>query len=227
MPLSADARASATQGPDPPVRHALVRAKDVTSDDLALLLLRPDAVVDLRVYEHRWARSWMRPLVLPPGRHAAPAALAPLVERILATQRELPGVPHFVGAGVVSDVPEVVEHALRVRGTDLTGAEQLRALQGPLPHRGRLRAPLEAEDASPHPAVAELARAAARLRRRPTAGRRRTAEGPHGLVAGLRAGEAEPRRRRTLERDTLVAAHREEPLPRPPRASRPGPHGGA
>ncbi|MEU1199228.1 hypothetical protein ABZ446_23800 [Streptomyces sp. NPDC005813] len=213
VPLSAEARASAAQDPDPLVRRALVRAKDVTSDDLALLLLRPDPVVDLHVYEHRWARSWMRRLVLTPGRHADPAALAPLRERILATQRELPGVPHFVGAGVVSDAPEVVEHALRVRGTDLTSAEQLRAVQGLLSRPGRLRALLEAADAPLHPAVAELARAALdsggdRLRAAVV-----TAEGPQGLVAGLRAGEAEPHWRRTLEWDALVAAHREEPLP--------------
>ncbi|MFC7263884.1 hypothetical protein [Streptomyces lutosisoli] len=213
VPLSAEARANAARDPDPLVRRALIRAEGVTSDDLAALLERPDPVTDRQLYEHRSALPWMRRLVLTPGRHADPAALAPLRERILSTQRELPGIPHFVAAGVVSDAPEVVEHALRVCGRAMTSAEQFRGVLGLLDHPERLRALLDSADAPLRPAVAEQAHAAlgtdgAALRAAVTA-----AESAEGLVAGLRAGEAEPCRRRTFEWDALVSAHLADPLP--------------
>jgi hypothetical protein len=215
VPLSPEARANAARDPDPLVRRTLVRADGVTQDDLAALLEHPDPVVDRQVYEHRCARSWMRRLILMPGRHADPAALAPLRDRILATQRELPGIPHFVGAGVVSDVPEVVEHAVRVCGTAMTSAEQLRGVLGLLAHPDRLRALLDSADAPLHPAVAGLARAALGTDGAQLRAAVGTAEGADGLVAGLRAGEAEPRWRRTLEWDALLTAHRSDPLPEP------------
>ncbi|WFB10580.1 hypothetical protein LRS74_28750 [Streptomyces sp. LX-29] len=232
VPLTAEARAKAAGDPDAQVRRTLARAEGLTVDDLAALLERPDPVVDQRVYEHAEARPWMRRLILSPGRHPEPTALAPLLARIRATNREAPALPRFVGAAVVSDAPELAEHALRTCGRALTTAEQLRAVLGLFAHPDRLRALLDpATGPVPlHPDVADLARSALdgdsdsdsddddgdgdsdfggdRLRAAVAA-----AEEPEGMVAGLRAGEAEPAWRRTVDWDVILTAHRSAPLP--------------
>ncbi|MCX4825585.1 hypothetical protein OG883_38195 [Streptomyces sp. NBC_01142] len=220
VPLSAEARANAARDPDPFVRRPLAAADGLTADDLAALLEPSDPVVDQRVYAHAEARPWMRRLILVPGRHTEPGALAPLLERIHASQAEPPGLDRFIGAGVVSGVPEVVEHALRTCGSALTSAEQLRGVLGLFAHPERLRALLDgAGGPTPlRPAVAELARAALDGNDNDREALRAavaTAEGADGLVAGVRAGEAEPVWRRTPDWDALLAAHRAEPLPEP------------
>lgn len=233
VPLAAEARATAASDPDVRVRRALARAEGLTVEDLAALLEHPDPVVDQCVYEHAEARPWMRRLVLTPGRHREPTALASLMDRIRATTQEAPALPHFVGAAVVSGASELVEHALRTCGRALTTAEQLRGVLGLFSHPDRLRA-LLAPAAGPsalHPGVADLARSALdtdgdtngdtdtdtdtdtdvggdRLRAALAA-----AEGPEGMVAGLRAGEAEPAWRRTVDWDAIVTAHQSAPLP--------------
>ncbi|WP_431774059.1 hypothetical protein [Streptomyces cucumeris] len=219
VPLTAEARAKAAADPDVLVRRALVRAEGLTVDDLAALLERPDPVVDQCVYEHAAARPWMRRLILSPGRHTEPTALAPLLARIRATTQEAPALPHFVAAAVVSDIPELAEHTLVTCGRALTTAEQLRAVCGMFPRPERLRALLEATTgpAPLHSAVADIARGALDsvsgsgsdgLRAAVAA-----AEGSEGMVAGLRAGEAEPAWRRTVDWDAIVTAHRCAPLP--------------
>lgn len=221
VPLTAEARAKAAGDPDARVRRALAQAEDLTVDDLVALLERPDPVVDQCVYEHAEARPWMRRLILSPGRHPEPAALASLLTRIRATTQEAPALPHFVGAAVVSEAPELVEHALRTCGRALTTAEQLRAVLGLVSHPDRLRALLDpATGPVPlHPAVADIARSAldpqgetGGVRLRAAVAR---AEGPEGMVAGLRAGEAEPFWRRTVDWDAIATAHQSAPLPEP------------
>ncbi|WP_127148894.1 hypothetical protein [Streptomyces lydicus] len=221
--LTAEARAKAAGDPDVRVRRALARAEDLSVDDLATLLDRPDPVVDQCVYEHAGARPWMRRLVLSPGRHPEPTTLASLLTRIRATTQEAPALPHFVGAAVVSETPELAEHALRTCGRALTTAEQLRAVLGLFSHPDRLRALLApATGPAPlHPAVADVAHRAldadgdtdsgGDLLRAAVA----TAEGSEGMVAGLRAGEAEPAWRRTVDWDAIVTAHQTAPLPEP------------
>ncbi|WP_411135819.1 hypothetical protein [Streptomyces sp. C10] len=219
VPLTAEARAKAAGDPDVRVRRALARAEDLTADDLATLLDRPDPVVDRYVYEHAEARPWMRRLVLSPGRHPEPTALASLLTRIRATTQEAPALPHFVGAAVVSEAPELAEHALRTCGRALTTAEQLLAVLGLFSHPDRLRALLSpATGPAPlHPAVADIAHRALEADGEAGSDRLRaavaTAEGPEGMVAGLRAGEAEPAWRRTVDWDTIVTAHQAAPLP--------------
>ncbi|MFJ3950606.1 hypothetical protein ACIPXV_11205 [Streptomyces libani] len=221
VPLTAEARAKAAGDPDVRVRRALARAEDLTVDDLATLLDRPDPVVDQYVYEHAEARPWMRRLILSPGRHPEPTALASLLTRIRATTQEAPALPHFVGAAVVSEAPELAEHALRTCGRALTTAEQLRAVLGLFAHPDRLRALLApATGPAPlHPAVADLAHSALEADGETGSDRLRaavaTAEGPEGMVAGLRAGEAEPAWRRTVDWDAIVTAHQAAPLPEP------------
>ncbi|MBL1097883.1 hypothetical protein [Streptomyces coffeae] len=225
VPLTAEARANAARDPDTCVRRALARAKGLTGDDLAALLERPDPIVDQCVYEHAEARPWMRRLILSPGRHPEPTALAPLLTRIRATTQEAPALPHFVGAAVVSGTPELVEHALTTCGRALTTAEQLRAVLGLFAQPDRLRLLLDpATGPVPlHPAVADIARGALDSDGDPggdSGGDRLRAavaatEGPEGMVAGLRAGEAEPAWRRTVDWDAIVTAHRSAPLPEP------------
>ncbi|MBL1101805.1 hypothetical protein [Streptomyces coffeae] len=216
--LTDQARAHALRDPDVQVRRAVIRAKGLTAEDLAVLLELPDPVVDQRVYEHSAALPWMRRRILAPGRYPDSAVLKPLLVRIRATTQDPPGLEHFIAAAVVSDVPEVAGHALRTCGEALTTAEQLRGVQSLLAHPERLRALLD--DAAAHlgPGVGEIARASLggddggegvrRLRAAVTA-----AEGAEGLIAGLRAGEPEPGWRRTLDWDALAAAHGSEPLP--------------
>ncbi|MFG2097547.1 hypothetical protein [Streptomyces sp. NPDC048612] len=225
VPLTAAARAKAAGDPDALVRRALARAEGLTVGDLAALLERPDPVVDHCVYEHAEALPWMRRLILSPGRHTEPTALASLLARIRATTQEASALPRFVGAAVVSEAPELAEHALRTCGRALTTAEQLRAVLGLFAHPDRLRALLDTATgpATLHPAVADLARSALYadgdtdrdtgrdLLRAAVA----TAEGPEGLVAGLRAGESEPAWRRTVDWDVLMTAHQAVPLPEP------------
>ncbi|MFC9879670.1 hypothetical protein ACFVJW_08685 [Streptomyces libani] len=235
VPLTAEARAQAAGDPDVRVRRALARAEGLSVDDLAALLDRPDPVVDQCVYEHAGARPWMRRLILSPGRHPEPTALASLLTRIRATSQEAPALPHFVGAAVVSEAPELAEHALRTCGRALTTAEQLRAVLGLFSHPDRLRALLApATGPAPlHPAVAEIAHRALEADGDTGGGgggggdtdggtggdRLRAAvaiaEGSEGLVAGLRAGEAEPAWRRTVDWDAIVTAHQTAPLPEP------------
>ncbi|MEU8825448.1 hypothetical protein [Streptomyces sp. NPDC048636] len=213
--LTDQARAHALRDPDTQVRRAMVRTNALTADDLAVLLERPDPVVDQGVYEHTAALPWMRRRILAPGRYPGSTALTPLLDRIRATTQDPPGLDHFIAAAVVSDVPEVAEHALRTCGTVLTTAEQLRSVQSLLPHPERLRALLDAATTLLHPEVGEIARAAltgtdgaSRLRAAVTA-----AEGTEGLIAGLRAGEAEPGWRHTPDWHALAAAHDTDPLP--------------
>ncbi|TJZ54285.1 hypothetical protein FCH28_14050 [Streptomyces piniterrae] len=230
VPLTTEARAKAAGDPDVRVRRALARAEGLTVDDLVALLERPDPVVDQCVYEHAEARPWMRRLILSPGRHPEPTALAALQTRIRATTQEAPALPHFVGAAVVSEVPELVEHALRACGRALTTAEQLRAVLQLFSYPERLRAllaPATGQATGPaaglHPAVADIARSALDTDSETdgkTGGDRlraavATAEGPEGMVAGLRAGEAEPAWRRTVAWDAIVTAHQSAPLPEP------------
>ncbi|MGY5124182.1 hypothetical protein [Streptomyces nigrescens] len=221
VPLTAAARAKAAGDPDVRVRRALARAEGLTIDDLAALLDRPDPVVDQCVYEHAEARPWMRRLILSPGRHPEPTALAALLTRIRATTQEASALPHFVGAAVVSEAPELAEHALRTCGRALTTAEQLRAVLRLFSHPDRLRA-LLAPGTCPgplHPAVADLARSALDTDGDTGGDRLRaavaTAEGSEGMVAGLRAGEAEPAWRRTVDWEAIVTAHQSAPLPQP------------
>ncbi|QKV90786.1 hypothetical protein HUT19_02715 [Streptomyces sp. NA02950] len=213
--LTDQARAHAVSDPDALVRRAVLRAKGLTTDDLAIALERPDPVVDQAVYEHPAALPWMRRRILAPGRYPASTALTPLLDRIRATTQDPPGLGHFIAAAVVSDVPEVAEHALRTCGTALTTAEQLRGVQSLLPHPERLRALLDAPTALLRGDVGDVARTAldgddgaCRLRAAVIA-----AEGAEGLIAGLRAGEAEPGWRRTPDWDALAAAHGSQPLP--------------
>ncbi|MFG2210225.1 hypothetical protein [Streptomyces sp. NPDC048638] len=222
VPLSDEARAHAARDPDVRVRRALVRANGLTEDDLAALLERPDPVVDQAVYGHAAALPWMRRRVLAPGRHPA-TALAPLLARIRATTQDPPGQPRYLGAAVVSEVPEVTEHALRTCGPALTTAEQLRGVLQLFAHPARLRTLLDDAAGAPAPllrtAVADAARAALDDGTDAGAGRLRAAvaaaEGAEGLTAGLRAGEAEPLWRQHLDWDTVLTGHQENPLPEP------------
>ncbi|MEU9117992.1 hypothetical protein AB0D04_41295 [Streptomyces sp. NPDC048483] len=92
------------------------------------------------MYEHAEARPWMRRLILSPGRHPEPTALASLLARIRATTQEASALPHVVGAAVVSEAPELAEHALCTCGRGLTTAERLRGVLGLFSHPDRLRA---------------------------------------------------------------------------------------
>ncbi|MFF7246944.1 hypothetical protein ACFZBU_23915 [Embleya sp. NPDC008237] len=128
LPIAA--RTMAVRDPDVLVRRAVARNPRATVADLAALLDRPDPVVDRLVYRHATALPWMRREVLAPGRHPDPGALTALLEEIRACAEDPPDHPHFVGAAVVSDVPALVEHALRTSGRRLTTAEQLRGVLG-------------------------------------------------------------------------------------------------
>ncbi|MYV97168.1 hypothetical protein, partial [Streptomyces sp. SID3343] len=126
-------RRLATHDPDPWVRRVVARnTKALTVTDLEALLDLPDPIVDRLVYAHPAALPWMRRVVLTPGRHPrdpqAPHPLAALHETILAHIGEPPTLTHFVGAAIVCDIPELATHALRIGGSTLTPAEQLRGL---------------------------------------------------------------------------------------------------
>ncbi|WP_331766535.1 hypothetical protein [Embleya sp. NBC_00896] len=222
LPIAA--REAAVRDRDVLVRRSVARNRRATAADLATLLEQPDPVVDALVYRHAAAVPWMRRAVLAPGRHTAPGALGPLWEEIRASTEDPPERPHFVAAAVVSAVPELVEHALRVGGARLTRAEQLGGLLGLFRDPERLRGLLvDVRDADPppplYPDVAAIATAAldagpAHLREALTA-----AESLDGLVAGLRAGEPEPTWRRRLDWAGLHLAHRSQPLPEPAAAA--------
>ncbi|MYS82603.1 hypothetical protein [Embleya scabrispora] len=238
LPIAA--RTKAVRDSDVLVRRAVARNPRATAADLAALLDRPDPVVDRLVYRHATALPWMRRKVLAPGRHPDPAALTVLLEEIRACAEDPPDHPHFVGAAVVSDVPALVEHALRASGSRLARAEQLRGVLGLFadpprlagllaetathtdPGRGRLGSPIEADGdgdgdgfgAPIAPDVADLAaHALASGRVADLRAAVFAAEGTAGLIAGLRAGEPEPTWRRDLDWARLLAAHRAEPLP--------------
>ncbi|MFE2869324.1 hypothetical protein [Embleya sp. NPDC059259] len=152
--LPITARIKAVRDPDVLVRRAVARNPRATAADLAALLDRPDPVVDRLVYRHATALPWMRRTVLAPGRHPDPGALTVLLEEIRACAEDPPDHPHFVGAAVVSDVPALVEHALRTGGRRLTTAEQLRGMLGLFvdpPRLGGLLAEVAADPGSPGP----------------------------------------------------------------------------
>ncbi|MET7300967.1 hypothetical protein [Embleya sp. NPDC005575] len=229
-------RTKAVRDPDVLVRRAVARNPRATAADLAALLDRPDPVVDRLVYRHATALPWMRREVLAPGRHPDPGALTVLLEEIRACAEDPPDHPHFVGAAVVSDVPALVEHALRTSGPRLTRAEQLRGTLGlfvdaprlagllaemetdPDSVGGRPGPPIETDSCGVGPPIApDIADLAARALASGRVADLRAAvfaaEGTTGLITGLRAGEPEPTWRRDLDWAELLAAQRAEPLP--------------
>lgn len=225
LPIAA--RVKAVRDPDVLVRRAVARNPEAGTTDLAALLERPDPVVDRLVYRHATALPWMRREVLAPGRHRDPHALGVLWEEIRACAEDPPDHPHFIGAAVVSGIPALVEHALRACATRLTTAEQLRGLLGLFvdpPRLARLLAevdftasptgPAAGAHPPPVPDVAAIAtRALESGRTDELEAAVAAAEGPDGLIAGLRAGEPEPAWRRDPHWSRLLDAQRAEPLP--------------
>ncbi|MEU0935935.1 hypothetical protein [Embleya sp. NPDC005971] len=216
--LSPALRALAAHDPDPWVRRRLAHNGTVlTPTDLAALLEQPDPVVDRIVHTHPEATTWMRRVVLAPGRHTGtPHPLSALHEELLARSAEDPPA-RGPAAAVVAERPELVAHALRVCAGTLTAAEELRGLLSLSRHGGtdllpealrHVRPEVAAlldrpgEPAGAHRAAADaLAVAVAE------------AEGPAGLIAELRAGFHPSTWRREVDWAALRVEQGREPLP--------------
>ncbi|MYS86401.1 hypothetical protein [Embleya scabrispora] len=213
-------RALAARDPDPWIRRTLAHNGTVlTPADLAALLEQPDPVVDRIVYAHPEATTWMRRVVLAPGRYTeTPHPLTALHEELLG----LPAAgeqPRGLGAAVVAERPDLVAHALRVCAGTLTPAEELRGLLSLSRHGGTDLLPEALRHVRPEVAALATGPVEATGAGEATgaldalAAAVAEAEGPVGLIAELRSGGHPSTWRREIDWAALRDEQRREPLP--------------